>query len=465
MSRSYGTTRAAPYASAPPIGLVGDTYWDTTAKSLYVSDGAVWNAVGGGASLWSVSGLALTPTDPSKQLSLPAAGALHILLGGATMRTRMGDLGGAFILCMNGQPASSLIDDQTKPAWSLALQTSPDTFRVLRAPPAATAAYTPLLTVNGDGSAVLPGPTASGADQSTLRFGTRTQKGRLHALPGIDWIGFGSNQYYNGSAWVQDDTAQPSWRSYFYLDSFNVDRTPAGGGAGTAMLLVTSGGNATMPGVVQGTSGVRAGAAGVGYAYMNPGSAANTGYLSWYNASNQRCGYFGFGNGTRMAMVCNENGYTGVDIAGTIGGAFASGSANAVARTNIVPSHAIFNYGGPVAVPNVSVGTNVWVNLAQVSGLNTRGGPVLCVANTGYETFYGGSTAYRYYCSIWRDGGAVGTNSPTVGASAMNPVGTVVAWDWPAAGSHTYACMVYNTGPALAGPADWQGQIWAIELS
>jgi len=53
MPRAFGTTNAAPYASAPPVGAAGDTYWNTAAKALYASDGAVWNPIGaGGAATW-----------------------------------------------------------------------------------------------------------------------------------------------------------------------------------------------------------------------------------------------------------------------------------------------------------------------------------------------------------------------------------------------------------------------------
>lgn len=42
MPRAYGITNAAPYASAPAVGAAGDTYWDSTQKVLYVSDGTSW---------------------------------------------------------------------------------------------------------------------------------------------------------------------------------------------------------------------------------------------------------------------------------------------------------------------------------------------------------------------------------------------------------------------------------------
>jgi hypothetical protein len=49
MPRAYGITNAAPYASAPAVGAAGDTYFNTTDKSLYVSDGTAWSKVGPGA--------------------------------------------------------------------------------------------------------------------------------------------------------------------------------------------------------------------------------------------------------------------------------------------------------------------------------------------------------------------------------------------------------------------------------
>jgi len=44
--RDYGLTNAAPYASAPAVGAAGDSYWNTTTKTLYVSDGTAWIATG-----------------------------------------------------------------------------------------------------------------------------------------------------------------------------------------------------------------------------------------------------------------------------------------------------------------------------------------------------------------------------------------------------------------------------------
>lgn len=40
--RGYGITNAAPYATAPAVGVAGDTYFNTTSKVLYMSDGTTW---------------------------------------------------------------------------------------------------------------------------------------------------------------------------------------------------------------------------------------------------------------------------------------------------------------------------------------------------------------------------------------------------------------------------------------
>jgi hypothetical protein len=44
MARDYGITNAAPWASAPAVGAAGATYWNTTQKMLYVSDGGAWQS-------------------------------------------------------------------------------------------------------------------------------------------------------------------------------------------------------------------------------------------------------------------------------------------------------------------------------------------------------------------------------------------------------------------------------------
>lgn len=70
MPRTYGTTNVAPYATAPAVGPSGDTYYNTTNKALYISDGTQWNAIqagggGGGAPYAPVTGTAPPPASPT----------------------------------------------------------------------------------------------------------------------------------------------------------------------------------------------------------------------------------------------------------------------------------------------------------------------------------------------------------------------------------------------------------------
>jgi len=172
--RSYGLTNAAPYSGAPAVGAVGDLYWDIAAKALYGSDGAAWNAVGASA--------------PN---GLPAGGAA-----------------GYFLV------KSSAVDYAAQwnpPQWSIAGAT--------------LTPFDPLKAL------AIPGPTASGADQSAVRLGSRTQKLRIDAFPGLDWSGLTLNNVYDGTAWTRDDTAKPGWRTVLRtdLDQFAVERTSATG--------------------------------------------------------------------------------------------------------------------------------------------------------------------------------------------------------------------------------------------
>jgi hypothetical protein len=90
---------------------------------------------------------------------------------------------------------------------------------------------------------VIPGPTASSADNANLLLGTRTQKGRVQALPGLDWAGLTLNRKYNGSAWSRDDTTQPSWT------------LALGGGDQASLSHEDAAGNASTPFVVRGSDG------------------------------------------------------------------------------------------------------------------------------------------------------------------------------------------------------------------
>jgi hypothetical protein len=82
--RAYGQTNAAPYASAPAVGAAGDTYWNTTTKVLYVSDGTAWIAAGpgtGGPPSGTVPAGDLTGSYPSPTIGAGKVDATKLAVG------------------------------------------------------------------------------------------------------------------------------------------------------------------------------------------------------------------------------------------------------------------------------------------------------------------------------------------------------------------------------------------------
>jgi hypothetical protein len=94
MARDFGITNVAAYASAPAVGVNGATYWNTTSKLLYVSDGVAWVAspgASGGASgdlsgsypgptVAKVNGAALGTTTPLARGDILVANATPALV-------------------------------------------------------------------------------------------------------------------------------------------------------------------------------------------------------------------------------------------------------------------------------------------------------------------------------------------------------------------------------------------------
>ena len=104
--RSYGITNAAPYAVAPPVGLAGDTYFNTTSKTMFLSDGTQWIQVQGGSSTanyWISRLVANTAISTTIEGTLPIAAAN--MVAGFTLGA-----GGANIVCqVAGKYAASLV--------------------------------------------------------------------------------------------------------------------------------------------------------------------------------------------------------------------------------------------------------------------------------------------------------------------------------------------------------------------
>jgi len=167
---------------------------------------------------WSVSGATLTPTDATKRVTVPgptASGAdqSQILLGTRTAKGRIQSLPGTdwlgLVFNTRYDGTAWTQDDATRASWTTAIIAAGDKYAVTRWP-AGSSTSTDLLTLDSTGLLAVPGPAASAADNATILMGSRTQRGRVMSLPGLDWVGLSLNQRYNGSAWIRDDTAQLS---------------------------------------------------------------------------------------------------------------------------------------------------------------------------------------------------------------------------------------------------------------
>ena len=193
-------------------------------------------------SKWALSSATLTPVDPT---------VTTLAWGPGTVKGDLNINAAGTILGMDLNSYSAP-QDLTKPSWLLQMETVTDALHVYRRAPNATAGtVTEMLRADAAGKIIIPGPAAAGADQSQLVLGTGAAKGRVAALPGLDWFGLAYNASYNGSAWVQDNTAKPSWRCYENGDGWVIDRLAPGGTPSTP-LQIDSGGNLLAPGFVRG---------------------------------------------------------------------------------------------------------------------------------------------------------------------------------------------------------------------
>lgn len=138
--------------------------------------------------------------------------------------------------------------DTSKPAWRYGVNGTSDYFFINRAP-ANTTTFVGSLLVDATGRLVVQGPTAP-SDQAALVVGTRTMKGRLHALPGFEQIILSANRAFDGTNWAEDDATKAGWNSTFDLtnDRWTIQRAPASNGAGVNLILLDNGGNLTING-------------------------------------------------------------------------------------------------------------------------------------------------------------------------------------------------------------------------
>jgi len=120
MPRTYGTSNFVPYTTEPPVGPQGDTYYNTTEKRAYVSDGVKWNtgsstvAAGTADYKWSTD---TTATDPGSgrikvnNATASSATAVYASLydqTGAVIRLDSLNIGDTFVIYRTGDITQSV---------------------------------------------------------------------------------------------------------------------------------------------------------------------------------------------------------------------------------------------------------------------------------------------------------------------------------------------------------------------
>jgi hypothetical protein len=118
-----------------------------------------------------------------------------------------------------------------------------------------------LTPIDATKQVMIPGPPAAATDNAAIVMGARTQKGRVHAFPGADWVGLSENARWNGSGWVRDDTAQRAWMlgggaslGLTYLDAAGVATNPLSVGTDGKTVCTLADASVTAPMLANGAS-------------------------------------------------------------------------------------------------------------------------------------------------------------------------------------------------------------------
>lgn len=211
---------------------------------------------------WTPSGATLTPTDPTKAVVL-APIQIPLQLGATAIKHTFVDTATAGLQIQTNYGAT--INDTSKPQWAFAMSAPADVVAIYRSPAGTTPTWSTKFQLGGNGILYLPGSSDT-SDQSSLLFGSRTQKGRVMALAGLDWVGLTKNQRYTGTAWVRDDGAQPAWSLEFsHLDQLSIDRNGLGLVTVDAVGVITS-------------ASVRCTGSTAGVRFQNVGTMGGDGY-------------------------------------------------------------------------------------------------------------------------------------------------------------------------------------------
>jgi hypothetical protein len=222
--------------------------WNDGVATANLNDASVTEAkLAPDAHLWTAASGVLTPVNATMPPTLRVAGD-NLVWGTRTAKGRLSaDVPVAAVYWLYNRTLGAALDDPTIASWGAAFAT--DTFWIARAAPSVTG-LTTLLQLDAAGALSLPGAT-----QSQLTFGARTIKGRIASLPGLDYTYYSTNSFYNGSAWVKDNAAQPSWRVVARLDQdqFALERDSATPVVSTQPFLVRGSDGKTVCSLANGT--------------------------------------------------------------------------------------------------------------------------------------------------------------------------------------------------------------------
>jgi hypothetical protein len=337
-----------------------------------------------------------------------------------------------------------------------------------------TAAGTTLTPTDATKTVTVPGPTASGADQSQLILGTRVAKGRHFALPGFDTTYFTHNALYTGAAWAQDSAALPSWRMAMDSqgDQVGIARTPAGSTAWQSLLTLDNAGRLLLPrlgdktillGTAPGQGSIDANQSlqlDVNHPWSpdTPASASWAIKLDmpgdqitfWRRAPNAAAGTV-----TSPFVVRGSDGKTVCSLA--------NGSVTGAMLGNGAPLYSAAAANLPFNLNYSTAGAwNVFVTFSLA--VRAQGCAVFLLSSAALR-WLGSSAACIVYLGWFRDGGIlVQTQWSFAGVSGFNYVmlPTIQHYDNNAtAGTHTYGLGVYvsNNAGSVQTMADSAGQI------
>jgi hypothetical protein len=241
--------------------------WNGGTDTINIKDGSITYAkLAPDAQLWSDTGTALTPganfTSRVVTVPGPGAGGSALCMGTRTAKFRvLTDLTSAdwSALVLNNPNAPEV---SAQSSWALNLSSTAnntDAFILQRrAPGAAAAAVTNMLTLDAAGKLTIPGPAGAGTDQTQLVLGLNPERGRIAQLPGVPgWFGLFVNGSFNGSSWAADDAGRPIWRLILdsHADTISFQRA-AGATPNTTVTNFTVDGGANL--TIQGATATKA---------------------------------------------------------------------------------------------------------------------------------------------------------------------------------------------------------------